>query len=265
MALAAFKANLNLARDASGDFGASGLGGTASPLAAATTANTAVLLVDTDVDAAVTSATTADTATGTAQTNVGTVDTDVDTDVTNATTADTDVGTVVTDLTTAFTAYDAAAASIIAITGDTYSNVTHQFTTGGATGLTHAQWATQAALLNTAATDFVTAQTDNTTAKTATAAAKTSALATQTASDTAVAAVATAKTDTAAALVAITTTQTDSDAAVTAMAAAKSGSIDTSGDVTIVVNLSNVTTMSQLKSVVSKILRVAEVSGNFKA
>lgn len=47
-------------------------------------------------------------------------------------------------------ALDVAGAAIVAITGDTYSNVTHQFTFGGATGLTHAQWATNGALLNTA-------------------------------------------------------------------------------------------------------------------
>lgn len=89
-----------------------------------------------------------------------------------ATAADSDVGTVVTDLTTAFTAYDTAAAAIVAITGDTYSAGTHLFTFGGATGLTHAQWATNGALLNTAIGDFKTAQTDTTTAKAATVAAK---------------------------------------------------------------------------------------------
>lgn len=85
--------------------------------------------------------------------------------------ADTAVGVVVTDLTTAFTAFNTCAAAIIAITGDTFNTTTHQFTFGGATGLTHAQWATVGALLNTAMTDFVTAQTDTTTAKTDTAAA----------------------------------------------------------------------------------------------
>lgn len=53
------------------------------------------------------------------------------------------------------TAYDAVAAAIVAITGDTYSAVTHQFTTGGATGLTHAQWATQATALNAVLTSLV--------------------------------------------------------------------------------------------------------------
>lgn len=67
---------------------------------------------------------------------------------------------VVTDLTAAFTAADLFGANVIATTGDTYSNTTHKFTLGGATGLTHAQWATAAALYNTAIGDFVTAQTD---------------------------------------------------------------------------------------------------------
>lgn len=92
--------------------------------------------------------------------------------VADATTADTDVGTVVSDLTAAFTAFNTFGAALVVITGDTYSSSTHQFTTGGATGLTHAQWVTLAAELNTAMTDFVTAQTDAATAKTATAAAK---------------------------------------------------------------------------------------------
>lgn len=59
----------------------------------------------------------------------------------------------------AFTDYNTFAAAVIAITGDTYNSGTHQFTTGGATGLTHAQWATLAALLNTALGDFNTAST----------------------------------------------------------------------------------------------------------
>jgi hypothetical protein len=81
----------------------------------------------------------------------------------------TPVATVQTDLTTAFTDYNTFAAAVIAITGDTFNTTTHQFTTGGATGLTHAQWATLAALLNTSLSDFVTAQTATTTAASATA------------------------------------------------------------------------------------------------
>lgn len=91
--------------------------------------------------------------------------------VANATSADTNVGTVVTDNTTTLTALDAAAANIIAITGDTY--VAHQFVFGGATGLTHAQWATAGALLNTAITDFLAAQAAAVAAKTSTALVKT--------------------------------------------------------------------------------------------
>jgi len=86
---------------------------------------------------------------------------------------DTAVGTVVTDLTTAFTAQDVFGAALVAITGDSYSAVTHQWTNGGATGLTHAQVVTLMALFNTASAAFVTAQTDANTAKTATALAVT--------------------------------------------------------------------------------------------
>lgn len=68
--------------------------------------------------------------------------------------------TVVADVAAALTAFNTAGASIVAITGDTYSATTHQFTTGGATGLTHAQWATQAALLNTALTALIAVQAD---------------------------------------------------------------------------------------------------------
>lgn len=57
---------------------------------------------------------------------------------------------------TALANFDTAGASIVAITGDTYSSVTHQFTTGGATGITHAQWVTQAGLLNTALANLKT-------------------------------------------------------------------------------------------------------------
>jgi hypothetical protein len=91
---------------------------------------------------------------------------------TDAGTADTAAGTVVTDLTTVDTDVDTFAAAVIAITGDTYNTTTDQFTFGGATGLTHAQWATVGALLNTALAAFITAQTAATTAKTDTAATK---------------------------------------------------------------------------------------------
>ncbi len=75
-----------------------------------------------------------------------------------ATTADTAVALVLTD-------YDTAAASIVAISGDTYSAVTHQFTTGGATGLTSAQLHTQMALLNTMATALIAAKAATVAAK----------------------------------------------------------------------------------------------------
>jgi|ERR1035437_51055 hypothetical protein len=82
-------------------------------------------------------------------------------------TAKSAVGTVVTDDTAAFTALDIFGNALVAVTGDSYSNSTHQWTTGGSTGLTHAQVATLMALLNTAITDFkasqaaaLTAQTD---------------------------------------------------------------------------------------------------------
>jgi len=67
--------------------------------------------------------------------------------------------TVVTDLATAVTDYKIPAAAIIAITGDTFNTSTLQFTTGGGTGLTHAQWATIAAELNTFTTASLAAQT----------------------------------------------------------------------------------------------------------
>lgn len=89
-----------------------------------------------------------------------------------ATTADTDVGVIVTDMTTAFTAQDIFGNALVAITGDSYSNTTHLWTTGGATGLTHAQVVTLMALFNTASSDFVLAQTAAVAAKAATVAAK---------------------------------------------------------------------------------------------
>lgn len=129
----------------------------------------------------------------TAHTAATTADTDAATDVTNTTTADTDVGTVQTDEATVLSDIDTFAAAIIAITGDTY--VAHQFVFGGATGLNHAQVATNFALLNTAITALLAAQTASAAAKTATAAAKTSAAATKTATATVVTDTATVQTD----------------------------------------------------------------------
>jgi hypothetical protein len=71
---------------------------------------------------------------------------------------------VVTDLTTAFTAFDVFGNALVAITGDTYSDTTHKWTTGGATGLTHAQVATLMADYNTAITSVVTGLADANTA-----------------------------------------------------------------------------------------------------
>jgi len=108
--------------------------------------------------------------------------------ITDATTADTDVGTVVTntatvdtDLATVLTDYDAIGAAIVAISGDTYSNTTHQFTTGGSTGLTSSQLHTQMTSLNAMMTAFLTAQTAATTANTNATTAKTATAATVTA------------------------------------------------------------------------------------
>lgn len=86
---------------------------------------------------------------------------------TDATAADTAVGVVVTDNTTTLAAIDTFGAAIVAITGDSYT--AHQFAFDGATGLTHAQVATNFALLNTAITAFLAGQTATTAAKTATA------------------------------------------------------------------------------------------------
>lgn len=61
-------------------------------------------------------------------------------------------------LATHLTAYDAVGAAIIAISGDSYSAVTHQFTNGGATGLTSAQLHTQLTALNAAIASFLSAQ-----------------------------------------------------------------------------------------------------------
>ena len=88
-----------------------------------------------------------------------------------AVTADAAVATVQTDINTVLTDYDIFGAALVAITGDTYSAVTHQWTTGGSTGLTHTQVATLMALLNTTATAAIAAKTAATTAKAATAAA----------------------------------------------------------------------------------------------
>ena len=184
---------------------------------------TAVQLVDTDVDLAVTSATTADTAAGT---------------------ADTDVGTTVTDLVAAFTAYDIFGNALVAITGDSYSNTTHQWTTGGSTGLTHAQVVTLMGELNTAITDFITSQTANTAAKVATAAAKT---------------------DTAASTVAVTLVQTNSDLAVTAVNLPSLSGITAiaSGDAMLIFDGTKVTTKNQARITGRRLVDQAANSASF--
>lgn len=88
-----------------------------------------------------------------------------------STTMNTPVFTVQTDINTVLSDYDTLAAAIAVITGDTYSAVTHQFTFGGSTGLTHAQWAGASIgqALNTAVSVLLTAQTDAATALSGTA------------------------------------------------------------------------------------------------
>lgn len=70
-------------------------------------------------------------------------------------TSGTDIGTAVADNTSFLSAYDAVGAAIVAISGDTYSATTHQFTNGGSTGLTSAQLHTQTTALNAAITTFL--------------------------------------------------------------------------------------------------------------
>lgn len=159
----------------------------------------------------------------TVQTDATTADTDVGTVVTDATAADTDVGTVQTDLATAFTAYNIFGNALVAITGDSFSNTTHLWTTGGSTGLTHAQVVTLMGDLNTAITDFITAQTAAGTAKTATA-----------------------------------LTLTDANTAKTATAAAKTAAVSLvaalSADAVLVLNLATVTTGNGVRAILKKIL-----------
>lgn len=240
-------------------------------------ARTDLATLQTNIDTTQTACSTADTDMGTLQTAVTTAKSAADTSVTNATTVDSDVGTVtsaqttfladydavaaaiiaitgdtyathqftfggstgltsaqlhtqMTALNTAITAflaggitftsflyqYDAAAAAIVAISGDTYSSATHQFTTGGSTALTHAQWAgsTIGVALNSAITSFLAGQTWFTTLKTATTTAKTQATTTQTDLATCVTDASTTKTATATALTdadALSTTTTDND------------------------------------------------------
>ena len=59
------------------------------------------------------------------------------------------------DYTTFLADYDALAAVIVGVSGDTYSATTHQFTEGGSTGLTSAQLHTAMTSLNAAITAFL--------------------------------------------------------------------------------------------------------------
>ena len=68
------------------------------------------------------------------------------------------VATISSDLATAFTAADVFGNALVAITGDTYSDTTHQWTSAGSTGLNHAKVVTLMADYNTAITSFVAAQ-----------------------------------------------------------------------------------------------------------
>jgi hypothetical protein len=71
----------------------------------------------------------------------------------------TDLGTGKTNLASFLTAYDAVGAAIVAISGDSYSATTHQFTNGGSTGLTSAQLHTELTALNSAITTFLAGNT----------------------------------------------------------------------------------------------------------
>jgi hypothetical protein len=147
-------------------------------------AQTDLATLATDITTVQGNASAADTDVGAAQTLNTTADTAAGTSVTNATTADTDVGTTGTD-------FDAFAAALIAITGDTYNSTTKQFTFGGATGLTHAQ------LAGALGTALNLVGSDQVTAKAATATAKTQATTVKTDVDAVVTSLTTAKTATA--------------------------------------------------------------------
>lgn len=125
------------------------------------------------IAAAVSDTATLATEIGTVQTVTTTADNDVaqvQTDLGVATTA---ANTANGDITTLINAYKTFAAALIAITGDTFNTGTLQFTSGGSTGLTHAQVATLEADLNTCGTDMLTALTDTSTVQTDVATATT--------------------------------------------------------------------------------------------
>lgn len=138
-------------------------------------AQVAAATADTDAGVLVTDATTAD---GAAATNLSQVSD-----------ADAKVGTTNTD-------FDAFAAALIAITGDTYNTTTNQFTFGGATGLTHAQIAgALGTALNLVGADIVTAKASSAAAKTQATTLKANTATVLTDASTTKTATATAKTD----------------------------------------------------------------------
>lgn len=129
----------------------------ASAIATAITDTTALQALITTHQA---DATAADTDVASSQTSAGTANSAAATSVSNATTADNNEGTNASD-------FDAFAALVIAITGDTYNSTTKQFTFGGATGLTHAQWAGAiGTAINALGANIVTTKASTATAKT---------------------------------------------------------------------------------------------------
>lgn len=201
------------------------------------TAQTAVTLVQTESDLAMTA--------------VATLDTDVDAALVAVQLVDTRIDLAVTADATILTDYDIFGAALVAITGDTYSNVTHQWTTGGSTGLTHAQVVTLMALLNTTATAILTAQTAT--------------VLTQTGSDLAVTAATLVQTDSDLAVTAVTLTDTKADLAVTATNAMSFGGITAvaSGDAMLIFDGSKVTTKNQARITGRRLVDQASNSASF--
>lgn len=142
-----------------------------------------------NIGTAQSSAATADTDAGTLQTDATIADSAAATNLSDITDADTKVGTINTD-------FDAFAAALIAITGDTYNTATNQFTFGGATGLTHAQIAgALGTALNLVGADVVTAKASSAAAKTQATTTKTNTATVVTDAGTTKTATATAKTN----------------------------------------------------------------------
>jgi hypothetical protein len=218
-------------------------------------AKTATAAAKVSTATAKTDATAADNAAGTAKTSTATAKTD-------ATAADNAVATVVSDDTDTLAALDAFAAAVIAITGDGYA--AHQFTFGGATGLTSAQVHTTFALLNTALTDFLAGQAAGVAAKATTVTSKASATTADTDTGTAKTATATSKTS---ATTADTNTGTADTAAGTAKTATEAVSLTSSlagvsADVVLIFNTAAVVTQNKLREAVRGLLRLIEGSSS---